>query len=929
MVFSQLKAASKFTKAAPAKGVMPGRSNTATVKDYERMYASDPSFVDLLPWVEYIEEEQAFLFNDGISYMSALRLEPIPTEGRSQEDIEEVSRAIARVVAESCPEEDTDPWVIQLYLNSEPSLDQHIDRVKASPEPDVVDSEYTREFMRCYEQHVHDVADPDGVFYDNEVLDAVWRGRMVTIRMVVYRRYWKSRPRMDARVELSHVLDKVRSGLSASGVKSDVVDGPDFYRWMLQWMNPRPAMFEGDVARMINTLKYPDAGEQTIGMDLAEMVMLEAPVSDRNKGLWYLDGLPHCVVQASKLDRRPSHGALSGEVVVSQKLFSIIDRLPLGSVVSMTVFVLAQDTVKNRIKMISDRAIGDTAESSITRRESAAVLEKQARNDKLFPMEVAIFLRAENERELRRDVSLVRQLMGGLGLQTVNPENDPIAIDSFVKNLPGVQIEALDRKARRRSRLTFSTNIGSLAPIYGRGRGTGTPGLLYWNRSGEPLAVDPLSLADRRKNAHLLTIGGTGAGKSAMLVWMLMSMLAIHRPKVYIIELGNSFGLFGDHAAENGLSVHKVTLSYNADVSIPPFANVIELADQPRSDAESDPVHVDEDGVRMAEEFIEDDEDEEDRDILGEAEMIAVLMITGGEERELANLKRSNRMAIRRAILLAAKTVRARGERNPCVTPTDIADALEQLACDDTYSDYKTELREMSDSMRLFCDGLNGKLFDQKTSLWPEADVTIIDMAMAGREGNEDTLAVAYTSLMQHINAEVERNQMESRQTIVLTDEAHKILKNKLLMPYVVSITKMWRKLGAWYWIGTQNFKDFPGTADVLLNMMEWWLCLQLPTDEVEQASKFTDLSEMQKTMMAACKKEPGKYTEGVLLANAVQTLFRNVPPALPLALAQTEKEEKARRQKIMNEQGCTEVQAAYKVAEQIAASRKSWRNNS
>ena len=28
---------------------------------------------------------------------------------------------------------------------------------------------------------------------------------------------------------------------------------------------------------------------------------------------------------------------------------------------------------------------------------------------------------------------------------------------------------------------------------------------------------------------------------------------------------------------------------------------------------------------------------------------------------------------------------------------------------------------------------------------------------------------------------------------------------NPLLSPYVVKITKMWRKLGAWFWLATQN----------------------------------------------------------------------------------------------------------------------------
>ena len=49
---------------------------------------------------------------------------------------------------------------------------------------------------------------------------------------------------------------------------------------------------------------------------------------------------------------------------------------------------------------------------------------------------------------------------------------------------------------------------------------------------------------------------------------------------------------------------------------------------------------------------------------------------------------------------------------------------------------------------------------------------------------------------------------------------------------------------------------------------------------------------------------------EGVVLADKVEALFRNVPPALSLALAMTEKHEKAERAAIMRENNCPELEA-------------------
>ncbi len=52
------------------------------------------------------------------------------------------------------------------------------------------------------------------------------------------------------------------------------------------------------------------------------------------------------------------------------------------------------------------------------------------------------------------------------------------------------------------------------------------------------------------------------------------------------------------------------------------------------------------------------------------------------------------------------------------------------------------------------------------------------------------------------------------------------------------------------------------------------------------------------------------------------QFLFRNVPPALPIALAMTEGHEKAQRKRLMEQHGCTEMQAAMMVARELARTR-------
>ena len=70
-----------------------------------------------------------------------------------------------------------------------------------------------------------------------------------------------------------------------------------------------------------------------------------------------------------------------------------------------------------------------------------------------------------------------------------------------------------------------------------------------------------------------------------------------------------------------------------------------------------------------------------------------------------------------------------------------------------------------------------------------------------------------------------------------------------------------------------------------MLNMMEWWLCLAMESDEAEQVARFRELSPAQRAMLLSARKGPGKYTEGAVLGAHFQALVRIVPPPLALAL--------------------------------------------
>jgi hypothetical protein len=128
----------------------------------------------------------------------------------------------------------------------------------------------------------------------------------------------------------------------------------------------------------------------------------------------------------------------------------------------------------------------------------------------------------------------------------------------------------------------------------------------------------------------------------------------------------------------------------------------------------------------------------------------------------------------------------------------------------------------------------------------------------------------------------------------------------------------MCRKLGMWLWLATQNISDFPEQSKKMLTMIEFWIGLGTSEQEIDEMRRYKQITDEEKILFMSIRKEIPHYVEGVILSRKIKGLFRNVPPRLALALGMSEQTEKAERQKMMEEGGISEVEAAIKMAEAL-----------
>jgi conjugative transfer ATPase len=938
-------------------GLMFGRPSHATHADEKALYAHHPSFADMLPWVDYLPESRCFLLEDNRSVGAAFELTPIGVEGRESDYLIAARDEVMNALQDSFEESEDAPWVVQFFCSDDTDFAPYVNHLHDYIKERGGINPFSSHYIETMSSHLGAIAKKDGLFTDTVVTKEVWRGQNRRTRMVIYRRIPAGK-KMNVSPEeaLTQVCDRIEAAFRRLKIRR--LSAKEYYEWLLLWFNPpfrddpeklrlypywdvREDNNKGNADHAENA-KDPDNRDDTIALPplpyshrFSEKLLTAAPRSDAKRGVWYFNDQPHEVVVVDKLRKKPLIGHTTGEVLRGDARAALLDRLPSGTVMSLTMVVKPQDILEAKMTQLQKKAIGENL-ASLQVKEDVETARHYMRTDhKMYRASLAFYLSAENDEALhKKHIDLETALLSA-DLEPT-PEGEEIAgCNAYLRGLPMNFNPLLDPKDWY-TKYQFVQHTANLASVWGRNTGSGNPGLTFFNRGGQPLTFDPLNRADRAMNGHMLIFGPTGAGKSATLTSMMIQMAAVYRPRMFVVEAGNSFGLTAQYFKHHGMTVNQVKIAPGSGISLAPFVDAHLLIDAPEKIlppkiAESELEELTQEKINEVAgkakatveqgDFVSSSPDDpEKRDVMGELEIIALLMITGGEEKETERFTRADRSTVRRAILRAAQTCVADGRP---VLVEDIVAALNAESQEPEIKPNRAErIVELAQAMSAYTMGLEGEMFNRPGTNWRECDVTHVDLGFFARGGKESEMAIVYISLVNIVNNIAERDQYKGRPILMITDEAHLITKNPLVAPYVVKITKMWRKLYALYWMATQNLADFPGAAKTLLNMIEWWVCLCMPAEEVEEIARFKNLTQAQKTMLLSARKENRKYTEGVVLSKNFEMLIRMSPPSLHLALAMTEPEEKNERLKIMREKDCDELTAIYYVADRLDRSR-------
>ena len=907
-----------------------------TQKLVESHYRRNPnSFADRLSITEYLEESKTFMLEDCYSQAVVFAASPIATEGRSKDQIAELRNTLQAAFKQAFGiAHGGSDWVLQIYSWKDDDLYRYVDEIYSSIHEEVRDTEFTEQFLDVLEEHFRGVNQAEGIFKDVQVTGKQWRGQMRRTYCVIYRRCSKleiESASFDPINDINEVADRFSHLLSSSGVKIRRLDGETVFRWLTDWFNPNPPITNGDREALYRLVGYPKRkNDKPYGFNLAESVLFSEPISDPDNGCWWFDDMPHTFMRFKGLTQAPDMGQLTGEVSKgtgkNQRSSCLMDSVPAGAMLVQTIIFVSPTKIDSHLMSLSSAQKGETQEAQRAQ-QALNEVELQRQNDQdVFYASQGVYVRGENLVELQdRCKSLKNNLLSN-GVMALDASTDPLITESYPLHLPGCFQPELDTK-RQYMQLYYSQHLANMCPIFGREQGTGNPGLVVWNRGGEPLTLDMFG-KDRVRAAHGVVIGPQGSGKSASLNYMAASVMAVHRPRLFILDKGGSFELLSEYFAQHGLTVNYMRINKSAKFSLCPFLDAGEVVKQiEEAKAKAKAAAMAAQNETPAEE-VDEDEDDAPRDPLGEMEQSLYIMVTGGNMEAFARITQLDKALMRAAILAAGIKSLRDGKKT---LTQDVREAMLDIAEREVKlePDQRTRLKELAASLELYCTGeLDARMFNTVGEPWPDADVTVLDVGVYGSDRYPAQLALAYIGYMQRVINKAEETQSQRRDVVNIVDEAHLYTGNPLLGYQIAFAVKVARKIGLWMLLATQNVEDFSKGDDIkkVLGLFEWWFLLNMEYKEVEDLSKYRNLTPEQKVMILSCSKQQRAYTEGVVMGNPKtvgEMLVRQVPPSIFLTLAMTDPNEKNERRALMEQYGLSsQYQAAEMMAQELNRKR-------
>lgn len=370
-------------------------------------------------------------------------------------------------------------------------------------------------------------------------IDKTWKTAMASVGLVdanvlAFEAYHKHSDKFGL------LCNGIAQALAAQNFMPAELNGQGFINWQYQLMNPvrsyniEPPNYRNDEP-IYACLKDPTLmpGHQALNSTPAF-----AQVRTFHNGWTIKDSGHDYFVRAVSVLGKPPKSA-PGMIQKAMRGIESESLITLNWYVPSKAKVLARLTTRGRLisskkgMRLGDKKTIEQQEDDLESVKTKISAENVVGREQFFDTSVHVCLMGFDAEKLDSQSEQLESLLWRIG------KVEDLRGDSAVRtSLPLNYIEK-SRSLLRRDTPHLTESLSHMCPIFMEYQGVPDPGIIMNNRSGQPIYLD--LFGNLVITAHSLIVGTTGSGKSFAFNNILMGTRVKYRPKVWIIDKGDSY----------------------------------------------------------------------------------------------------------------------------------------------------------------------------------------------------------------------------------------------------------------------------------------------------------------------------------------------------------------------------------------------------
>lgn len=232
---------------------------------------------------------------------------------------------------------------------------------------------------------------------------------------------------------------------------------------------------------------------------------------------------------------RSSPGMLQAAMagIESESLITMNWLVPRPLVVMSRLAVRGRMIAAKESMRIGDRETRDQQRSDLDSVRNKITSENASNREQFFDLAVHINLMGFSKSIIEDQAMSLERRLWRIGHKEV------LRGDAVVRNSLPFNFRQTSMKLLKRSIPHLTQSVSHMAPLFIEYQGVADPAILMNNRAGQPIFLDLWGASVN--TAHSLICGTTGSGKSFTFNNLLMALRVKYRPKVWIIDKGDSY----------------------------------------------------------------------------------------------------------------------------------------------------------------------------------------------------------------------------------------------------------------------------------------------------------------------------------------------------------------------------------------------------